>query len=250
MSNKFIPRLYVNNRLDSGMSVSLLADVAHYLRTVLRLNVNSEVFLFNQDDGQYTAKITALSKSQVDFTIGHRVRKPYMGADITLLCSVIQKDNFRCIIEKGTELGVRTFQPILTAHTNAPKVRLDKARETALQATQQCERLDIPHIYNAEKITTVMRRWDTNIPIVYACERGGTSIAQITDTIADCPFAVLTGPEGGFSQQEHVWLSQQSHIYPVWLGPRLMRAETAVIAVLSALQCLAGDWSDDLVYME
>lgn len=249
MSNKFVPRLYVNESLDSGVSVSLSANTAHYLRTVLRMNLNSEVFLFNQDDGEYRAKITALGKSQVDFMVGHCVREPYMGADITLLCSVIQKDNFRFIIEKGTELGVRTFQPIRTARTNAPKVRLDKVRETALQATQQCERLDIPHIHNEEKIASVMKRWNTNIPIVYACERGGDSVAHITDKIANSPFAVLIGPEGGFSEDEHIWLSHQSHIYAVSLGPRLMRAETAAVAVLSAVQCLAGDWNDKLVYI-
>ncbi len=250
MSNKFVPRLYVYEDISESGKVSLSASTAHYLRTVLRLNLGAEVFLFNAQDGEYLAKITALGKSQVDFSIQHCVRKPYVGADITLLCSVLQKDTFRFVIEKGTELGVRTFQPIITAHTNAPKVRLDKVREYALQATQQCQRLDIPHIHAEEKLLTLMRRWNTDIPIIYACERGGQQVVDITDKITARPFAILIGPEGGFSHEEHAWLQQYPHIYAISLGPRLMRAETAAIAMLSAVQCLAGDWADDLTYME
>ncbi len=249
MSNKFVPRLYVDADIFAGATLCLSARVAHYLRTVLRLHLGAEVFLFNAQHGQFIAKITALNKSQVDFAVGRCVREPYMGADITLLCSVIQKDAFRFVIEKGTELGVRSFQPIITAHTNAPKIRLDKVREYALHATQQCERLDIPQIHDAEKMSTAMRRWRMDIPIVHACERGGQQIPEIADTIAHCPFAVLTGPEGGFSPEEHAWLAQQPHIHAVSLGPRLMRAETAVVAALSALQCLAGDWIDDITYV-
>lgn len=246
MSNKFIPRLYVHDSIYPDTGISLSASTAHYLRTVMRLHINSTVFLFNETDGEYTAKIKALGKSQVDFTVGHCVREPYMGADITVLCSVIAKENFRFIIEKGTELGARKFQPIITAHTNAPKVRLDKVREYALQSTQQCERLDIPYIGNEEKISTVMHRWDTDIPILYACERGGDCVPDIADKIQNRPFAILTGPEGGFSDDEHAWFVNQPHIHPVSLGPRIMRAETAAIAVLSAVQCMVGDWTDGI----
>ncbi|MGB1360948.1 MAG: 16S rRNA (uracil(1498)-N(3))-methyltransferase [Alphaproteobacteria bacterium] len=249
MSNKFVPRIYIEAELfESGIAVQDQAK-AHYLRTVMRLNVGSEVFLFNETDGEFLAKIKALSKSSVEFEVAHCVREPYMGADVTLLTAPIHKDNFRFIIEKGTELGVRHFQPVITEFTNAPKVRIDKANEHALNAAEQCERLDIPKISQPEKLSTIMRRWDTDKPIVYCCERGGKPIAEISEKIEDKPLTVLIGPEGGFSEEEHKWLSSQKHIHPISLGPRIMRAETATIAVLSALQSSIGDWDDEIIYI-
>ena len=249
MSNKFVPRIYIVDELYKSAVVKHNKSKAHYLRSVMRLNVGEQVFLFNENNGEYLAKIKTLSKSSVEFEVLNCVRKPYFGYDITLLNAPIHKDNFRFVVEKGTELGVRKFRPVITDRTNAPKVRIDKAREHIMGSVEQCERLDIPEINHEEKLSAVMRRWDKNIPIIYCCERGGENINDITAEISNKPIAILVGPEGGFSDDEHNWVSKQEHIYPISLGPRIMRAETASIAVLSALQATVGDWCDTINYI-
>ena len=249
MSNKFVPRIYIDDELIDGAVVSSTQSKAHYLRSVMRMNVGEGVFVFNETDGEYMAKIKSLSKSSVDFEIGHLVREPYTGADITLLTAPIQKDNFRFVVEKATELGVTKIRPVITELTNAPKVRIDKAVEHIMGAVEQCERLDVPEISQPEKLSTVLRRWDNSVPIVYCCERGGKQISEIAEDITGKPIAILVGPEGGFSEDEHKFLSGQKYIHPISLGPRIMRAETANIAVLSAIQSAVGDWSDDIVYV-
>lgn len=246
MSNKFVPRIYIVDELYKTAVVEHSKSKAHYLRSVMRLNVGEQVFLFNENNGEYLAKIKTLSKSNVEFEVLNCVRKPYFGYDITLLNAPIHKDNFRFVVEKGTELGVRKFRPVITERTNAPKVRIDKAREYIMVSVEQCERLDIPEINHEEKLSAVMRRWDKNIPIIYCCERGGKNINDITAEINNKPIAILVGPESGFSDDEHNWLSKQEHIYPISLGPRIMHAETASIAVLSALQATVGDWCDTI----
>lgn len=249
MSNKFVPRIYIIGELYETAVVEHNKSKVHYLRSVMKLNVGEQVFLFNENNGEYLAKIITLSKSIVEFDVLHRVRNPYFGYDITLLNAPIHKDNFRFVVEKGTELGVRKFRPVITERTNAPKVRIDKAREHIMGSVEQCKRLDIPEINHEEKLSTVMRRWDKNIPIIYCCERGGKNINDITTEISNKPIAILVGPEGGFSDDEHKWLSKQEHIYSISLGPRIMRSETASIAVLSALQATIGDWCDSINYI-
>ena len=249
MSNKFVPRIYIFDKLYETAVVEHNKSKAHYLRSVMRLNIGEQVFLFNENNGEYLAKIKTLSKSTVEFEVLNCVRKPYFGYDITLLNSPIHKDNFRFVVEKGTELGVRNFFPVITERTNAPKIRIDKAREHIMYSAEQCERLDIPEINHEEKLSSIMRRWNKNIPIIYCCERGGKNINDIATEIINKPIAILVGPEGGFSNDEHKWLSKQEHIYPISLGPRIMRAETASIAVLSALQAIVGDWCDTINYI-
>ena len=168
MSNKFIPRLYVEGeQISTGDEVSMNKEVAHYLRTVMRLDLHKPVYLFNEVSGEFEAKISELGKSGVKVLAGEQIRTPKPMMDLTLLCAPIGKERFRFMIEKATELGVTHFRPVMTEHTNAPKVTVPKSLTHVKQAVEQCERLDIPKFDQPEKLGRVLKNWDKKTPLLY-----------------------------------------------------------------------------------
>ena len=248
MANKFIPRLFVDKEeLDIGTTISMDKNTSHYLRTVMRLDLHKMIYLFNNISGEFEATIIELGKNGVKFTVGDRIRYPKDSLPLRLLCAPISKDRFRFMLEKATELGVNRFSPVLTDHTNAPKVHVPKSLMHIKEAVQQSERLDIPEMDQPEKLGKVLKHWDKNVPLLYCTESGeGDNITDVLEDLEGKEIAVLVGPEGGFSLDEHEFLQTKSYVKPVTVGPRIMRAETATIAVLSVVQALIGDWNERL----
>ena len=244
MSNKFIPRLHVEKKeIIADKEISMDGDVAHYLRTVMRLDLHKPVFLFNDISGEFSAKISELGKNGVTFKVGDCVRKTKPTTDLTLLFAPISKERSRFMIEKATELGVRHFRPVMTDHTNAPKLTVPKSLSHAKQAVEQCGRLDIPTFDQPERILRVLKNWNPKVPLLYCAESGeGADLTEALEGLKDSAIAVLVGPEGGFSFEEDKFLMLQDFVIPVSLGPRILRAETAAIAVLSVVQAAVGDW--------
>ena len=145
------------------------------------------------------------------------------------------------IIEKGTELGVRNFQPVFTSRTQFPRLNIDKARLQAIEAAEQTERLDVPEIKAARPLLEVLGAW-CETPIIFADEAGEAEAPyEACKKISD-PLAILIGPEGGFSDAEREELRAMENVHPVSLGPRILRADTAAIALLSVWQSVSGDW--------
>jgi 16S rRNA (uracil1498-N3)-methyltransferase len=159
------------------------------------------------------------------------------------------------IVEKATELGVRRIRPVITQRTITETVRLDRLQSIAREAAEQTERFDTPEIVEAVSLTKALDGWDVSRPLIYADEAGDEDGAPwggergragpITDAVAAInatSLALLIGPEGGFSSEERRMLRGLSYVIPVSLGPRILRAETAVIAALSVIQAHWGDW--------
>ena len=244
MSNKFIPRLHVKKQESiSDNEISMDRNVAHYLRTVMRFDLPKPVFLFNDTSGEFSAKISELGKNGVIFKFGYCIRKVKPTTELTLLFAPISKERSRFMIEKATELGVSHFRPVMTDHTNATKLTVPKSLSHAKQAVEQCERLDIPTFDQPERILRVLKNWSSKVPLLYCAESGeGADLTEALEGLKGSAIAVLVGPEGGFSFEEDEFLMLKDFVVPVSLGPRIMRAETAAIAVLSVVQAVVGDW--------
>jgi 16S rRNA (uracil1498-N3)-methyltransferase len=175
------------------------------------------------------------------------------------------------IIEKSTELGVRRIFPVTTQRTIAETVRVDRLLGIAREAAQQTERFDVPEIADAQSLPRALDGWDQTRRLIYADEEGdaapiaealltwtaGVSPASLLrpeskaaieapdageDAGGPSKIALLIGPEGGFTSEERRMLRALPFVIPVSLGPRILRAETAVIAALSVIQAHWGDW--------
>lgn len=198
--------------------------------------------LFNGDDGEWRAVISDASKKSVTLEIEELLRAPMVMPDIWLLFAPIKRARTDFIIEKATELGAAQIHPVITARTQFPKLRTERMQAQVIEAAEQTERLDIPAIYGPQKLTKVIEAWDRTRTLIFADEAGGG--ARAVDALKDVtgPAAILIGPEGGFDDAERDMLKAQSFVRPVTLGPRILRADTAALSLMTLYQAVAGDW--------
>lgn len=239
--NYTLPRLHVPDDLSAGAQIDLPRETAHYLTNVIRKSVGDSVRVFNGTGGEWRAEIKSAVKKSATLNVTEQLRTLMVVPDVTLLFAPVRKHRTAFIIEKGTELGVRTFQPVQTTRTQFPRLNIDKARLQAIEAAEQTERLDIPEINELKPLLDVLAAWG-DTPILFADESGDAGDARDVCAKLTAPLAILIGPEGGFTDAERDELRDMDNVHPVTLGPRILRADTAAIALLSVWQSVSGDW--------
>lgn len=235
------PRSYLDVPLSEGAEIPGTPAQAHHLGTVLRRGPGDAVTVFNPRDGEFAATIAALRKERCAFSLGERLRAPAPEPDLRLVVAVLKRDAFDWVVEKATELGVSAIHPVTTRRSVVDRVNLDRLSLIARGAAEQCERLSVPAIHPARPLQAVLDSWD-GAPLLVAAERRGALPIGHAAPALRLPCGWLVGPEGGFEGGELDDATGRAFVTAVALGPRILRAETAVVAGLSVLQALAGDW--------
>ena len=248
------PRLYVPDSLEAGTALALSREHAHYLGTVLRLGPGAELLLFNGRDGEWAARLEAVSRKGAVAIPISQTREQEGEPDITLFFAPLKKGPTEVLIQKATELGVRVLQPVITARTVNHRPPMDRWRMIAVEAAEQSERLTIPEFGEAVPLEAVIR--ETRHPIAFCDEagddpsqrwggQGGRGAAALTrfDQFRgqQQKWGLLIGPEGGFTPHEREKLRAKEEIVPISLGPRILKAETAAITALALWQAVLGD---------
>lgn len=242
-------RLCVDHPLGDGQSVPLTEAQAHYLFGVMRLGAGDAVLLFNGRDGEWLAGIEQAGKRGGALRCMSRTRPQGRLADLWLIFAPVKKARTDFIVEKAVELGVARLVPVQTDFTNAERLRQDKARAHVREAAEQCGTTVLPEVAPLTPLARLLAGWDPARRILWADESGardgagdGAGAGPGRLALPSGPVAVLVGPEGGFSDEERARLRAQSFVTPVALGPRILRAETAALALLALWQAQAGDW--------
>lgn len=239
-------RLFVEETLGEAGTVRLTDERAHFLRNVLRLEAGAVVALFNGRDGEWLARIDSVAKSVVSLSLTTRTREQQSAADLWVLFAPIKHGRIDSIAEKATELGASVLWPVFTRYTDAQRVNDTRLRANAVEAAEQCERLDVPDVRAPAPLERVLADWPEDRPLFLCAEAGvARPIAEAVRDHAGKPAAFLIGPEGGFAETELDELRKRPFVVPVGLGPRILRADTAVFAALACWQSLAGDWVRD-----
>lgn len=245
MSQKATPkiRLFVDVPLQSNEVVKLNEDQSHYLCNVMRLDVGSPVICFNGCDGEFQCNIEVVSKKCCVLRVAARLRPFKAVPDVWILFAPVKKDCTDFIIEKATELGAAKIIPVQTRYTVVERVRTERYSAQAAEASEQSRRLDIPKISELTTLADLLSNWDEKRCLYFMDETGnGQPAAKVFAASSSSPAAILVGPEGGFAAEELNLLRGLPFARAVSLGPRILRAETAVAAALSVWQALAGDW--------
>lgn len=237
-----IARILVEKPLALDHSIELPEAQSKYLLRVMRLTDGALVRVFNGQDGEWVCSLSVERKTAV-LTPTKNLRRQEKGAALTLLFAPIKKARTDFIVEKATELGVSDIRPILTDYTQSQRVRTDRMRLLAIEAAEQTERMDLPAIHEAAPLSKTLASWDKATPLIF-CDEGGrsASMAEPSNRLVGKPAGILIGPEGGFSPKERDMLHALDFVIPITLGPRILRAETAVVSALTLWQSLFGDW--------
>ncbi len=244
MSTPNLCRLYINLPLIQGDVIKINKRYAHYLTKVMRKKSGDLVLFFNGIDGEWVGRININSKNDVLVEITTQTRKQTNEEDLWLLFSPVKGNRTQFIIEKATELGVSKIMPIATINTVVNKVNKEKLMIYAQEAAEQCERISVPIIEPIKNLNEIMDNWPNQRTILFCDERKTDEELQksLRKLKKNLPYAILIGPEGGFTEKESKNLRMLPFITPIQLGPRILRAETAAIAALSCFQSIVGDW--------
>jgi len=241
-ARRSIPRLHLDEPLSEGAEVEAAPGQAHHLGTVLRRGVGEPVRVFNAADGEWEGRIAFLRKDRARFLLGPLRRAPAPEAGPRLLVAVLKRDAMDWLVEKATELGAAAILPVTTRRTVAERTNAARLAAIARGAAEQCERLSVPVVEEAQPLHRVLDGWDAT-PLVVAMERSAAPpLREAVAGVLPAP-ALLVGPEGGFEGAELDDLRRRAFVLPAALGPRILRAETAAVAGLAALQALVGDWT-------
>jgi len=236
-------RLFVGAPLRHGACVVPDDSQAHYLMHVMRAKAGDRISLFNGADGEWLARITGISKRSCSLECEHKIAEQGEVPDIWLCFAPIKKTPADYVVQKATELGVRVLQPVFTRRTIVSRVNLERMRSNAVEAAEQSGRLSVPETREPVTFDKFLSSWPKGRRLLFCDERGDARpIATALAAEADQPFAILTGPEGGFDPEERAALRSQSFVAPVTLGPRILRADTAALAALAIWQSVRGDW--------
>ena len=237
-------RLFVAEDLAAGAIAVPREEQAHYLLHVMRMPAGGEVALFNGRDGEWRARITVAAKRATTVSLLTRTRAQGQEPDVWLLFAPVKRARIDLIVEKATELGVTRLLPVLTRRTIVTRVNVERLVSTAIEAAEQCERLSVPAVDDPAPLDAVLARWPAARRLLVGDEAGGgVPLRDAASTVGAAPWALLVGPEGGFEAGELDGLRQFQFVTPVGLGPRVLRADTAVTAALAVVQSSIGDWS-------
>jgi 16S rRNA (uracil1498-N3)-methyltransferase len=235
-------RLYVTSRLSDDAHVALDANQAHYLANVLRLPLGGEILLFNGKDGEWSATLSVATKKGGEVACVRQTRAQDSVPDLWLLFAPVKGDRTDYIVEKATELGATGIIPVITERTIVRKVNLERLRARSIEAAEQCGRLSVPIVMDAQPLSAFFETPDDDRILLFADEAGESVTIGAALSGQPSKVALLTGPEGGFTPSERAKLRACAHVRPVSLGPRILRADTATFAGLALVQSVWGDW--------
>ncbi|WP_380054906.1 16S rRNA (uracil(1498)-N(3))-methyltransferase [Falsihalocynthiibacter sp. SS001] len=234
-------RLYVEHALGVGQTIPLERDQAHYLFGVMRLTVGAHVALFNGRDGEYLARVVEAGKRGGVLECEAQTASLQMPPDLWLCFAPIKKARTDFIVEKAAEMGAARICPIQTEYTNSERIRRDRLQAHAIEAAEQCGGTYVPEVADLQKLDRLLADWPADRNIMFCDEElagAGAALAQENGG----KWAILIGPEGGFSATERKRLHAMENAYPVSLGPRILRADTAAVAAIALWQVRFGDW--------
>jgi 16S rRNA (uracil1498-N3)-methyltransferase len=240
-------RFFVAADLAAGAEIPLDEAQAHQLRHVLRRADGSELLLFNGRDGEWRATLALRGRKEAAARVAERTRDQVPEPDLWLCFAPIKRNRIDLVAEKATELGVALLQPVLTQHTVVERVNVERLQAHAVEAAEQTERLTVPRVRAPVGLAGLLQEWPSERRLLMCDETGGgPPIAQVLGGLDEsaraAPWAILIGPEGGFSADELRAIRRMKDITTVGLGPRILRADTAAVAALACWQALVGDW--------
>jgi 16S rRNA (uracil1498-N3)-methyltransferase len=242
-ANFRLQRLFIDAPLAAGAAVEAGKEQVNYLANVLRLAEGAEILLFNGRDGEWKARLSFPAKKRIVLEAFEQTRPQPTPPDLLYLFAPLKVGRLDYMAQKAVEMGAGRLQPVLTQHTQMHRLKSEKLLANAIEAAEQCGVLAIPTVGEPVKLETVLSGWPSDRRLFF-CDEGSETQNPVAALKAaeESRFALLVGPEGGFSEEERKMLHAHPKVTAIPLGPRILRADTAAVAALAVLQATIGDW--------
>lgn len=242
-ANYKMQRLFVNDALSADAEIALPTQQSHYLSNVLRMREGGEVLVFNGSDGEWLAVVSEVTRKSVRLSLREQTRPQPTIPDLLYCFAPIKAGRLDYMVQKAVEMGAGALQPVITQHTQVPKIGVDRLQANALEAAEQCGILAVPQVREAVKLDRLLADWDESRALIFCDESAaGDNPVNALESVKGRKLALIVGPEGGFSEAERKQLHALPFVTAIPLGPRILRADTAGVAALAIIQAIIGDW--------
>ena len=236
---KSLPRLFVATPLGAGARVELDSGQANYLGNVMRLKPGDPLLVFDGASGEWLAEVADSGRKRMTLAVMQQSRPQEITPDLWLAFAPVKKGKVDWLVEKAIELGVSRLLPVITQRTIVDRLNLDRMKAHIIEAAEQCGRTALADIDEPVKLDGLLRNRDPRRLLYFADESGGSPAIE---SFKPGPAMILTGPEGGFTEMEASAIRSAESATAISLGPRILRAETAALAAISAWMSAVGDW--------
>ena len=241
------PRLFVQAALAPDTTIPLDRGQANYLVNVLRLRAGEQVLVFNGRDGEWRAGLVVEGRKRVALVVSEQTRPQPAPGDLHYLFSPLKHARLDYMVQKAVEMGASLLAPVMTQHGQAHRVNLDRMRNNAIEAAEQCGILNVPEIAEPRALTKALAELDAARLLVFCDEDADVrdpvaALAALHNAASPPALAVLIGPEGGFAAEERDAILRRPRVVRLSLGPRILRADTAAVAALTLVGAVLGDW--------
>ncbi|AHA28153.1 16S rRNA (uracil(1498)-N(3))-methyltransferase [Candidatus Liberibacter americanus] len=239
-----IKRLFVDFPLSNGYKGKASEYQYNYLSNVLRMKEGENILLFNGKDGEWMGEISYKDTKGIILKVIDQTKTQTQPFDLQYIFSPIKNKRLIYMIQKSVEMGAGSIHPVITKYTQNKNYNMDRIRTYIISAAEQCNIISIPSIYPPVELDVILENWDNNRLIIFADETYNekNSLNILKKIPNKSPLAILVGPEGGYHPEEIKKLRSLPFVIPISLGPRILRSDTAAVAIMALVQSICGDW--------
>ena len=235
-------RLYVDKELSSNIMIYIRDKQHHFLKNVLRIKIQDTIIVFDGISGEWLSKVVSINRNNIVLQILQKNKKLESEVDLWLIFAPIKSLRMNITIQKATELGVSAIIPCITQNTNQPKINIRNLKMNIIEAAEQSERLTLPKLEKTITLNDLLEKFPRDRGLVF-CDENNKDLPLINEILPNYTntykkWAVLIGPEGGFTELEINKIASISSSIPVSLGKRILRSDTAATAAIFSIQSI------------
>ena len=235
-------RLYVEKKLSSNIMIHIKNKQLHFLKNVLRIKIQENILVFDGLTGEWLSKVVSINRDNIVLQIIKKTKELKFETDVWLIFAPIKLFRMNITIQKATELGISRFLACITQNTNQPKINIRNLKMNIIEAAEQSERLSLPSIEEPIKIEKLLENFPKDRCLIF-CNESHENLPIIHEALSNkidqyAKWAILIGPEGGFTNLEVEKILSLPSTISVSLGKRILRSDTATTAAIFSLQSL------------
>ena len=231
MSSKI--RLYFSGKIKSELVSHLTKEQTHYVKDVMRLQIGGNLSVFNSL-GEWNAVVASYEKDGARIKVLEKIKDQENENNIWLAFSPIKQNSLNFIIQKGTELGIQKFLPILCERSMVKEINVDRIKKIIVEASEQSNRISVPEIRKIETLKFFLSQFPKDGCLIFCdINSNKNNLKNILSKKIQGPVCILIGPEGDFSESERKLLTSLRQTNSITLAKNILRAETAALAAIT-----------------
>ena len=228
-----IIRLYFPDKIQSDLSSHLTNEQTHYVKDVMRLKMGDKLSIFNIS-GEWNAVIKSYEKNGAKIKIMEKVRDKDNEKNIWLAFSPIKQNPLNFVIQKGTELGVQKFIPILSDRTIVREINIERIKKIVVEASEQSNRISVPEIHKPVSLNFFLSTFPENGCLIFCdINSNQNNLKNIFEKKVNGPMCILIGPEGDFLESERKMVIDHNQTHSISLAKNILKAETAALSAIT-----------------